>query len=139
MYTDKEVQHEIDITKTKVKRGCLFWLVLLLSIPLMLVGAFVYIVFLKETELEKSYSPNGENMIKVVQKGEGFLDTPVRVYYGPHYKVRKDYGTETVKGSSAKHASVSIEWEGNERATVTIYEEGRSGKTLYIMIPEKID
>lgn len=133
MTDEQDVQLEIEKTKSSTARGCLFWIGILLGIPLFLIAAFVYSVAYKETEIEKGFSPDGKNMVKVVQKGEGLLHSPIRVYYGPHYKLRKNYETAIVKGS-AKQANVSIEWNGNDTATVTIY--GASPETLTVSISE---
>jgi len=125
-----EAQAEIKRIKSNALKGCLLWILILASIPVFLFSYYFYVMEFKETELSSSLSPNQQNKIVVVEKGEPFSfgASKVRIHYGSHHKdsiISND-------GSLLTAANASIDWKNNNEAIVTLRGNEQDNETIEI-------
>ena len=134
MRNEREIVGEIRRTKKKVKRVALTWLAILILVPILFIVynavLFSYEMFLKESTLEISNSPNHVNTIEVVEKGEAFFFGPssVRIKYGWKH-TDSNIGND---GAILNSSNVSVAWEDDYNATVTLYGDEQEPETLKI-------
>lgn len=127
----RERDKEIYQAEKKGRLGCLaqaaILILVLISIP---VFYFVYNIAIKESALETSSSPNAVNTVEVVQKGEAMMFSPssVRIKYGGKYK-DSSVGND---GKTLDSSNVTISWEDDSKAVVTLYGEEQSPETITI-------
>lgn len=128
MNLDENIEQETERIKKRGKIGCLICLLLVLVIPVVVIGKVFYEMSIEERTLEISHSPNNNNTIKVVQRGEAFLLGPstVVVYYGNQAK-ELSVGND---GATVQPSNVTVSWQNDHRAKVTIH--GESSKSVMI-------
>lgn len=122
MNTEEQLKQEPNHKKKKC--GCLIWIFILLLGP----GIFLYEEQFKETMLTTSVSPDGEHKIKVVEKGSAFFFGPseVRIKSGWRYTDRMINND----GGTLYSSNVSIDWESNDIALITLLGDEQSPETI---------
>src|SRR5699024_6742836 len=129
MDIDQDFNRDIELTKKRAKWGCLTWAVILLFGPIIIfVGVFSFEMFFKEKTLVISHSPNENNTIEVVEKGQPafFGPSSVRIKYGSKY-IDRSVGND---GKTLQDSNFAIHWENDNEATITIYGEEQSPEVI---------
>ncbi|SFM26865.1 hypothetical protein SAMN04487943_11160 [Gracilibacillus orientalis] len=134
MSDERELDDEIKRTKQQAKRGCFAWITIIILVPILFiiynVAMFSYEVFLKESMLVESNSPNNVNTIEVVEKGEAFSFGPssVRIKYGSKHEDSRISND----GATLKSGNVSVDWKNDYNAIVTLYGDEQEPETIEI-------
>lgn len=131
---ERVFDEEIQRTKKKAKRSCLIWVAIFILIPTLFivyqVAWFSYEMFFKESTLEISHSPNEINTIEVVEKGAAFSFgvSSGRIKYGGN-RIDTRIGND---GGTLNESNVSIRWEDDYNALVTLYGDEQEPETIEI-------
>jgi preprotein translocase subunit SecF len=123
-------EEDIKRTKKRALIGCLIWFLILMSIPAIFVGKFVYEMSFKETNLVTSYSPQNINKIEIAQKGEAVFFGPSKVRI--HYEIQHEDHSISNDGKTLDPSNVSVSWKNDYEATVTLYGEEQEPETVEI-------
>lgn len=127
-------EQENRLIKNDGTKGCLLVILIIISIPVVVVGFFVYEMEFKETTLKVSHSPNGQDKIKVTEKGEPafFGGSTVRIHYRDFGRYKHEDHTIANDGKALDDTNVSVDWETNTKATVTLKGEEQMPERIQI-------
>lgn len=109
-------------------KSCLILLLIIVVLVLILITIFIYFINFKETEILSSQSPNGKNVIEIVEKGETafFFPSTVRVKYKNKYIERM----VSNDGKMLNDSNFTISWQNDTEATITLYGEEQKPDTI---------
>lgn len=124
-----DIKQDIERTKKRSKWGCMIWAVILIFGPIIsFLGYFYYQLEIKERTLIVSHSPNAENTIEIVQKGEA-------AFFGPS-SVRIKYGNKHIDriisndGKTLYDSNIFVEWKSDDSALITLLGEEQYPETI---------
>lgn len=135
---DKDLEQEKNLTKTRVKVGCLSFLIgsvaLFFGLVLYVIGTFHYEVNHKETPLLVSESPKKINTVEVVEKGAPFSFGPSAIRL--KYK-KEDFDTSLSNdGKTLDESNVEIDWKNDQEALITLYGEEQLPEVIRFKVTE---
>lgn len=124
-----DIEKDINQTKSQTKWGCFLWAVILILGPIIfIVGYYYFQTEIKERTLILSHSPDGENTIEIVQKGEA-------AFFGPS-TVRIKYGNKHIDriisndGKMLNDSNAFVEWKSDDSALITLLGEEQYPETI---------
>lgn len=133
METDDNLERHIERSKKRAKWGCLIWACILIVGPIVvIVSLFSYEMYFKESTIVISHSPNNENTIEVVEKGEAawFGPSSIRIKYGSRH-IDRSIGND---GKTIDSSNISVRWVNDEAFVVTLYGEEQEPETVEIIL-----